>query len=153
MVVEETSLYNQKIAAPWRISCTEGFFHIGPKSIANALTNGYVGRNCHGRNCKSLNGFRSVLVKGERVMWAMSDGANGTSQEPIIRVLLENPAAIWVALSQSSMMKPKSNDFQGVLTILQGSQCISCCLTSAMKRLELRDPSHKYGRAYILTCV
>lgn len=65
LLVDEGPPWSQTIYTSWSISCSEGFYRIGPRTIVHNLCNSWSGASCHSRMCASLNGFRSTLVKGE----------------------------------------------------------------------------------------
>lgn len=107
-------------------------------SIQEKFAQAYMGKDCHQSTCRSQNGFESVLLEGEGKIQIQSEYGNsehevGEAATPMIRVLLDNPAAFWVALCFSSVKNAR------IVTMLQGSQCIHCCITQRIQYPGRRD--------------
>jgi hypothetical protein len=128
LVIEETTSYSRSIVAKWQISSPKGYFHIGPQLIATKMVEAYFAKTCEMAGCGSLDGFRTVYVKGEGVRKPGKLEGVGRSYplslDPIVRVLTGDPAAIWVALARE----------ESRAVCLQARQCIKCAVMIAVQR-------------------
>jgi len=154
LVIEEEYPHSQSLVAKWRISSSKGFWLLGPQLINTALSDAYCGKTCQPRGCGSLNGFKSTLVEGEGLINSDQIGVDSQSPMygPFIRVLSGNPMAVWVALAENRVELPTGRDI-GLPAMLQGRQCIRCCIMGAIARFTQEDSRHPLGTVCILTSV
>lgn len=146
LIVEETTAERRLLQTTYRITTPESpgkSFLVGPRMIWGELNEAFTAASCQGGICRSLNGFQSILVKGEGLPYPVLELRE--TQLPITCVLSSQDLAIWVALSQTHLL---SSDYRSMKLshILQGEQCIRCCV---LKSKECQRAPNTYGVALI----
>ncbi|KAM0214094.1 hypothetical protein ACHAQI_003714 [Fusarium lateritium] len=95
LIVEETTALKGVLDVTYRIT-TPDFpgkcFLVGPRMIWDKLNEAFTAASCQGRICRSLNGFQSILMKGEGFLYLVT-GLLG-KHLPITRVLSSQDLAI-----------------------------------------------------------
>ncbi|KAF5602653.1 hypothetical protein FPCIR_1773 [Fusarium pseudocircinatum] len=100
--IEEVFPEGNSLSVMYRVSTTAfpgRHFSIGASEIWQKLNSAFTAASCDGKTCGSINGFQSILVKGEGLLPMMSDW--GRTPLPLTRVLSARDISVWVALSQS----------------------------------------------------
>ncbi|KAF5610863.1 hypothetical protein F25303_14519 [Fusarium sp. NRRL 25303] len=151
LIVEEAATVNRGLLANYRIT-TQKFpsrqFLLGPRMVWYRLNDAFTAATCQGRICKSLDGFRSILVWGEGII--RKEGVLQEPLAPIIRVLPSQDLSIWLALSQTNFPAASRTNFpvasgaprqrpSRIFNKLQGGQCIRCCVLRAAEFSEEFD--------------
>ncbi|KAG4257940.1 hypothetical protein FPRO03_02895 [Fusarium proliferatum] len=109
LVVEEALPESDTLSAMYQVSVAAfpgRYFSIKPAEIWKRLNLAYTAASCEGKRCDSLNGFQSLLVKGEGSLRITTDWQN--TRLPIVRVLSTRDVSVWVALSQRRNYKASS---------------------------------------------
>ena len=144
LVEENGHSPTNKLNAMYRISTSKGRFLVGPSSIQNDIKRAINPKDCKGRECGSLPPFDIVPIEGEGLL-VNRDNLPELISIPLVRVLVQNIPAQWVAVMQESILTAqemltarerydsplwyKSN----VRIILQDRQCLHCLLTSVVR--------------------
>ncbi|KAM0185589.1 hypothetical protein ACHAPI_012095 [Fusarium lateritium] len=130
LIVEETTALKRVLDVTYRIT-TPDFpgkcFLVGPRMIWDRLNEAFTAASCQGRICRSLNGFQSILVKGEGLLDPVA--RLPVTHLPITCVLSSQDLAIWVALGQTHI--PSSNIIMELSHRFQGEQCVRCCIVKS----------------------
>ena len=140
LIVVEESISTNTILAKWRISSPSGFWVLDPAEIHLRLQAAFCGKICDDKGCGSLKGLKSTLVEGDGFLNGEALGIDGTSfmYGPLVRVFPGNPLAVWLALSQGTFTCT-DNIIVHQEALLQGKQCIRCCIINTMKRSHVDD--------------
>lgn len=135
LVIEEASTLKRSLRANYRVITPNfpgKYFLIGARQIWYRLNDAFSAATCRGKTCRSLAGFRSILVEGEGLLGSGLDPRGPLA--PVIRVLPSQDLAIWLALSQANL--PRSAQLTErrpvrIVNKLQGGQCVRCCVVNA----------------------
>ncbi|KAK2673918.1 hypothetical protein RAB80_011461 [Fusarium oxysporum f. sp. vasinfectum] len=137
LIIEEVFPESTSLSAIYRVSTAvfpSRHFPIGPSAIWHKLGDAYTAASCEGKTCDSLNGYQSILVKGEGLLLRTPDWQR--TRLPITRVLSAKDVSVWVALSQTGLWTKDAsmNDISiSVIHRLQGKQCTN--VTTVLYRL------------------
>ncbi|SCO86307.1 uncharacterized protein FRV6_10434 [Fusarium oxysporum] len=129
LIIEEVFPESTSLSAIYRVSTAvfpSRHFPIGPSAIWHKLGDAYTAASCEGKTCDSLNGYQSILVKGEGLLLRTPDWQR--TRLPITRVLSAKDVSVWVALSQTGLWTKDAsmNDISiSVIHRLQ-DQCDDC---------------------------
>lgn len=132
LIIEEQHPENTSISATYRVSSVAfpgRSFSLGAADIWEKLNFAFTPASCEGKKCESLDGFQSVLVKGEGFLLPTPDSQ--ATCLPIMRVLPAKDISVWVALSQLILPKADISMFKDPVFYfhrLQGKQCVRCCV-------------------------
>ncbi|ENH62286.1 hypothetical protein FOC1_g10015254 [Fusarium oxysporum f. sp. cubense race 1] len=143
LIIEEVFPESTSLSAIYRVSTAvfpSRHFPIGPSAIWHKLGDAYTAASCEGKTCDSLNGYQSILVKGEGLLLRTPDWQR--TRLPITRVLSAKDVSVWVALSQTGLWTKDAsmNDISiSVIHRLQGKQCVRCCIVNAGNALMCSD--------------
>lgn len=135
LVVEETSTMKRSLRANYRITSPSfpgKYFMVGARQIWYRLNDAFSAATCRGKTCRSLDGFRSILVEGEGLIGPGLDPRDPLV--PVIRVLPSQALSIWLALSQTNLLncaQPMERRPVRIYNKLQGGQCVRCCVVNA----------------------
>ena len=153
LLVEEDgiSLY-KNIYAAYRLSTASGRFRIGPCVIASDIAAALSSQDCKGRECARMPAFDVLPMQGEGLL---VDRANlATPTLPIIRILPNNVAAQWVAVSQDNLITlPDQNSVRlgkRIGNLLQGNRCLYCLMMEALR--GPRRSSDRRGVCIVTSC-
>jgi hypothetical protein len=131
LIVNETTAQRRVFDTTYRITTPEfpgKCFLVGPRMIWEKLNDAFTAATCQKGWCRSINGFQSILVKGEGLLYPVTSWRE--TRLPITWVLSSQDLAIWVALSQTHLAS--SNDIPiELFHRLQGEQCVRCCVVNS----------------------
>lgn len=150
LIIEESDPHAQSITARWKVSTqSHGSWYLGPQQIANRLADAHFGKTCPRQGCEPHEPFEHVLVEGEgSVASRFRELMLPSLKIPIIRVLKDNPIAVWIALDcHYSSERPGSASH--MCCILQGQQCKSCTIKNGFCRRP--DVAETCAMMFILT--
>ena len=163
LVVIQAATETRSLRVAYRISTPKfpgHHFAVGPAMTWSPLNRAYTASSCHGKVCKSLNGFRSSLVQGEGLLIEQHELAE---PGPIVRVLSSQNLAIWVAVSVrlvdsvEGSVTPVFEHSQARVALnyrLQMGQCVRCCVVGSENyRTDVQDedPLHVERTVCLIT--
>lgn len=134
LVIEEASTMKLSLRANYRITTPKfpgKYFMVGARQIWYRLNDAFSAATCQGKKCRSLDGFRSILVEGEGLLGPGLDPREPLA--PVIGVLPSQTLSIWLALSQTNLLKcaqPMERRPVRILNKLQSGQCVRCCVVN-----------------------
>ncbi|KAM0426049.1 hypothetical protein ACHAPT_008680 [Fusarium lateritium] len=142
LVVDEAATVKRVLLAKYRVTTPRfpgQYFMVGPRQVWYRLNDAFTAATCQGRICRSLDGFRSILVEGEGLIGHIDPKE---PLVPVIRVLPTQDLSIWLAVSQTNLPKTAQAMERRPVRIfnkLQGGQCVRCCVVNASEVSEEFD--------------